>query len=475
MRTLVWFRGKDLRLADHAPLADALAHGELVPLFVLDPYFFAPERARELPHRMQFLLESLAELEANVRNLGSRLLVVPGKSVDVVPELAHRFGVDRVVAQRWSEPFARERDRRVALALHVPFVAFEGETLHPPGTLRTRQGTPYTVFTPFSRAFAAEARVATPLEAPRALPPLPRDIACETVPVPTCDMLGIRRNPALLAGGERAARRRLDRFLEGPARSYDVTRDRLDLAGSSRLSQDLKFGTLSPRAVWAAVTRALARKAPNALRSFRNELVWREFTHSTLWDFPDVLSAPFRPAWRDFPFHEDEAGLDAWRRGATGYPVVDAAARQLLAEGFVPNRARMIAASFLTKHLLVDYRRGEAHYLKWLTDGDWAQNNAGFQWSAGSGMDAQPYFRIFNPVTQGEKFDPEGAWVRRWVPELARLPAKFVHAPFLAPKAVLAAAGVRLGETYPEPVVEHSSARTRFLVIAETHLGRTRG
>ncbi|HEX6272723.1 MAG TPA: FAD-binding domain-containing protein, partial [Polyangiaceae bacterium] len=259
------------------------------------------------------------------------------------------------------------------------------------------------------------------------------------------------------------------------ARSYDETRDRLDLGGSSRLSQDLKFGTLSPRAVWRAVARALAQKAPNALRSFQNELVWREFTHSTLWDFPDVLSVPFRPAWRDFPFREDEAGLEAWRRGATGYPVVDAAARQLLAEGFVPNRARMIAASFLTKHLLADYRRGEAHYLKWLTDGDWAQNNAGFQWSAGSGMDAQPYFRIFNPVTQGEKFDPQGVWVRRWVPELARLPAKFVHAPFLAPKAVLAAAGLRLGETYPEPVVEHSSARTRFLAIAETHLGRTRG
>ncbi|HEX6272747.1 MAG TPA: deoxyribodipyrimidine photo-lyase, partial [Polyangiaceae bacterium] len=352
LRTLVWFRGKDLRLADHAPLADALANGELVPLFVLDPYFFAPERARELPHRVQFLLESLAELESNVRNLGSRLLVVPGKSVDVVPELARRFAVDRVVAQRWSEPFARERDRRVAAALHVPFVAFEGETLHPPGTLRTRQGTPYTVFTPFSRAFAAEARVEAPLEAPRALPPLPRDVTCETVPVPTCDALGIRRNPALLAGGERAAQRRIERFLEGPARSYDETRDRLDLAGSSRLSQDLKFGTLSPRAVWRAVTRALARKAPNALRSFQNELVWREFTHSTLWDFPDVLSVPFRPAWRDFPFREDEAGLEAWRRGATGYPVVDAAARQLLAEGFVPNRARMIAASFLTKHLL---------------------------------------------------------------------------------------------------------------------------
>jgi deoxyribodipyrimidine photo-lyase len=476
MRTLLWFRGKDLRLADHAPLADALAHGELVPLFVLDPYFFAPERARAIPHRMQFLLESLAELESNVAKLGSRLLVVPGKSVEVVPELARRFRVDRVVAQRWSEPFARERDRRVGAGLHVPFVTFEGETLHAPGTLRTREGTPYTVFTPFSRAFAAEARVSAPLDSPGALPPLPPDVGCETVRVPTCEELGIRRNPALLAGGERAARRRLERFLEGPARSYDEARDRLDLPGSSRLSQDLKFGTLSPRTVFHAATRALAGAAPKALRSFQNELVWREFTHSTLWDFPEVLNAPFRRAWRDFPWRDDDDdGFDAWRSGTTGYPVVDAAARQLLAEGFVPNRARMIAASFLTKHLLVDYRRGEAHYLTWLTDGDWAQNNAGWQWSAGSGMDAQPYFRIFNPVTQGEKFDPDGAWVRRWLPELARLPTKFVHAPFLGPKAVLEAAGVLLGETYPEPVVEHATARTRFLAIAETHLGRARG
>ncbi|HVR19818.1 MAG TPA: FAD-binding domain-containing protein, partial [Polyangiaceae bacterium] len=217
------------------------------------------------------------------------------------------------------------------------------------------------------------------------------------------------------------------------------------------------------------------RTAPKALRAFRNELVWREFTHSTLWDHPNVLDAPFRSKWRDFPWRDDEAGFDAWCRGTTGYPLVDAAARQLLVEGFVPNRARMIAASFLTKHLSIDYRRGETHYLRWLTDGDWAQNNAGWQWSSGSGMDAQPYFRIFNPITQGEKFDPDGAYVRSWVPELARLPAKFVHAPFLASKAMLDDAGVRLGETYPEPIVEHAAARTRFLAIAESFLGRAGG
>jgi len=471
-RTLVWFRGKDLRLADHAPLAAALAGGgEIVPLFVLDPYFFSPERARRIPHRMQFLLESLAALERNVARLGSRLLIVAGKSVDVVPELAQRLRVDRVVGQRWTEPFARERDRRVSAALSVPFELFEGETLHPPGTLCTRQGTPFAVFTPFARAFAAEVRVERPLAAPELLPPLPADVAVTTIPLPTAAALGIVENPRLLKGGEAEAEKRLSRFLRGPAGDYADGRNRLDLDGTSRLSQDLKFGTLSPRRVWHAV-ETLAGIAPAALGAFRNELLWREFAHVQLWERPDLLSEPFRPAWRGFPWREDDAAFWAWSRGTTGYPIVDAAARQLLAEGFVHNRARMIAASFLTKHLLIDYRRGEAHYLRFLTDGDPAQNNLGWQWSAGSGTDAQPYFRVFNPVTQGERFDPSGAYVRRWVPELAALSVKHIHAPWLAPPEALALARVSLGSTYPFPLVEHAFARQRFLAVAESFLGR---
>ena len=247
----------------------------------------------------------------------------------------------------------------------------------------------------------------------------------------------------------------------------------MDLAGTSRLSADLKFGTISARQVWTAIGNALGETA--AAHSFLNELVWREFTHSTLWDRPELLEQPFRPAFAGFPWRDDEARWQDWVVGKTGYPVVDAASRQLLGEGFVHNRARMISASFLTKHLLIDYRRGEAHYMKYLTDGDWAQNNAGWQWSAGCGCDAQPYFRIFNPVLQGEKFDPQGDYVRRWVPELARLPARHIHRPWQAPDAVLRAAGVELGATYPRPVVEHHFARERFLALAARHLkGGTR-
>jgi deoxyribodipyrimidine photo-lyase len=467
-RTIVWFRGKDLRISDHAPLRDAAEAGEVIPLFVLDPYFFAPVRARELPHRMQFLLDSLSALEAALAERGSRLLVVAGKSVEVVPRLAREWKADRVVAHRWVEPFARERDRRIGEGAKLDL--YEGETLMPPGTLRTGAGKPYSVFSQFARVFRETAMIGRPLPPPRTLPPVPRDVRARVAVIPTCEQLGIERNPALLRGGEQAAKARLARFLRDAAAAYPEHRDRMDLPGTSRLSADLKFGTISARQVWAAVENAL--DATPAARSFLNELVWREFTYSTLWDRPELLERPFRPGFAGFPWQYDEKLWQAWVVGKTGYPVVDAAARQLLNEGFVHNRARMISASFLCKHLLIDYRRGEAHYMKYLTDGDWAQNNAGWQWSAGCGCDAQPYFRIFNPVTQGEKFDPEGTYVRRWVPELAKMPARYIHNPSEAPEAVLRAAGVRLAQTYPRPVVDHRFARERFLAVAAQHLKR---
>jgi deoxyribodipyrimidine photo-lyase len=220
------------------------------------------------------------------------------------------------------------------------------------------------------------------------------------------------------------------------------------------------------------VDRALRELSPDALRTYHNELLWREFAHSTLFDRPALLEQPFREEWRGFPWRDDEAGWQAWAEGRTGYPVVDAAARQLLATGFVHNRARMISASFLAKHLLIDFRRGERHYFDLLCDGDWANNDMGWQWSAGCGCDAQPWFRIFNPVTQGQKFDPEGDYVRTWVPELAALPARYIHAPWLAPPGVRASAGVRPGSNYPRPIVEHDAARRRFLDTAKRHFGQ---
>ena len=463
MRTLVWFRGKDLRVHDHPPLLDAIKAGEVIPLFVLDPYFFAPERAQQLPHRIQFLLESLTELATTIASLGSRLVVVEGKSTEVVPGLARAWRVDRVVAHRWVEPFARERDQRIAEALRIPFTLYEGETLLPPGTLRTGSGEPYSVFTPFSRAFMVAAQIAKPQPAPKNIPPLPRDVTAAEVSIPDCKALGVEPNARLATAGESAARRRLAAFAKGHAQDYARSRDQMaDEEGSSRLSQDLKFGTLSARTVWHGVDNP----------TYRNELVWREFTHSVLWDRPEVLEEPFRAEFNKFPWRDDESAWRAWTEGRTGYPVVDAAARQLLATGFVHNRARMIAASFLTKHLMLDYRRGEAHYMRWLTDGDWAQNNFNWQWSAGCGCDAQPWFRVFNPRLQGEKFDTNGDYVRRWVPELAHLPARWIHAPADAPQEVREGNGVRIGRDYPAPIIDHTVARERFLETATSHVQR---
>jgi deoxyribodipyrimidine photo-lyase len=219
-----------------------------------------------------------------------------------------------------------------------------------------------------------------------------------------------------------------------------------------------------------AAPRRTSERAPHSARVFCNQLIWREFAHASLWDRPALLEEPFRPEFASFPWQEDERAWNAWTEGTTGYPIVDAAARQLHATGFVHNRARMIAASFLAKHLLIDFRRGEAHYMKYLVDGDWANNDMGWQWSAGCGCDAQPYFRVFNPTLQGERFDPEGDYVRRWVPALAKMSAKYIHHPWDAPEQVLKAAGVDVGRTYPKPYVNHSFARDRFLRIATEHL-----
>lgn len=465
MRSLVWFRGKDLRLADHGPLREAAAAGEVIPLFVVDPFFFAPARAAQAPHRMQFLLEALESLAANLAHLGSELVVVRGRSTEVVPRLARQWRVDQVLAHRWTEPFGRERDDRVAAALGgIPFRLQEGETLFPPGSVRTGQGGMFKVYTPFARACGAR-EPEGPEPAPRHLPPLPEGLSASSEPLPTLAELGLTRNPALQRGGEREARARLRAFLPH-LEGYPEGRDRMDWDGTSRLSADLKFGTLSVRALWAAV----AAEAPGeGRRRYLGELLWREFSHHLLWTWPHLLEGPFRPEWRDFPYREDPDLLEAWKAGRTGYPVVDAAARELRATGHVHNRARMIAASFLTKHLLQDWRQGQAHYLTWLTDGDWAQNSAGWQWSAGCGVDAQPWFRIFNPVAQGQRFDPEGAYVRRWVPELAEVPAARIHEPWRLESAL------RRRLAYPEPVVDLSEGRARFLAVAKAHLGGAPG
>jgi deoxyribodipyrimidine photo-lyase len=476
MRSVVWFRGKDLRVHDHPALARAVSElGPVIPVFVLAPdYFEGPANAARAPHRMQFLLDSLGELQKTLRSLGSDLIILRGPASQALPELATRARAERVFAIGACEPAARRRDEIVAGKLPVPLELCGFETLRKPGSIRSGTGGPFQVYSPFARAVLAGFELPPLMAAPRSLPAVPAELIASSVAVPTLEKLGIARNSKLQRGGERAARERLHEFLREHGKHYDQERNRMDLPGTSRLSADLHFGTLSVRTIFASAQRALSEVAPAAWERYRAELLWREFSHHTLFDRPELLERPFRKDFENFPWLDDDENWLAWAEGRTGYPIVDAAARQLLEEGFVHNRARMIAASFLTKQLAIHYARGEAHYLQWLTDGDLSQNNMGWQWCAGSGCDAQPYFRIFNPIAQGERFDPDGEYVRRYLPALARMPDKYIHAPFRAPPEVLSEAGVKLGQTYPRPAIDLDSARRRFLLLASEHLGSKR-
>jgi deoxyribodipyrimidine photo-lyase len=454
MRTLLWFRGSDLRLGDQPAVAEAAAADECVAVFVLEPPTGRPNHRR-------YLLEALADLDDAISQAGGRLVVREGVPASELKSLAGEVGADCLVGIRGTDPAGRRIDAELERTFGDSVRLHDSATLQPPGTIRTGAGNPYSVFTPFARAFRNRVEVPRPEAPPTSM--TGASIEIEGVELPRPDAAS-----GFLRGGESAAGARLREFLTRAAH-YDERRDRMDLEGTSRLSADLKFGTLSVREVWHAVGDALGDH--DAAAVFQNELLWREFNASTLWDRPELLEEPFRATWAGFPWRDDEQGWAAWVEGRTGYPVVDASSRQLLAEGFVHNRARMISASFLTKHLLVDYARGEAHYMEHLIDGDPAQNVAGWQWSAGCGCDAQPWFRIFNPITQGKKFDPDGDYVRRWIPELANLPTRWIHEPWNAPPLELASAGIRLGADYPDPVVDHREARERFLRVAKSHLG----
>jgi deoxyribodipyrimidine photo-lyase len=448
-RNLVWFRGSDLRVADQAALRAAAKSDELVCVFLVPS-------DQQRPGHDRFLRECVRSLGSAVENLGGRLDVLEGDPRSRIPGLAEELGVDEVHTTGGTLPGDVRLDGDLAARLGDRLRLHPGHTLARPGSVRTGSGSPYAVFTPFSNKFRDTVTVDTALPVPDSLPAPPADWSPKPVAFAPPD------NGSSFAGGEDAARERLAR-VPSLMSDYPEHRDRMDLDGTSRLSADLKFGTLSPREVWHV--------ASEGGFVFRTELIWREFNYSIAATRPEVLTEPFRPAWRGFPWRADEQDWTAWRDGLTGYPIVDAACRQLLAEGFVHNRARMVSASFLTKHLLIEYSRGEEHYLTHLVDGDPAQNNAGWQWSAGCGCDAQPWFRIFNPMTQGKRFDPQGDYVRRWVPELRSMPSRWIHEPWLAPASTLEEAGVRLGTDYPQPIVDHKTARERFLATAKSHLG----
>jgi len=460
---IVWFR-RNLRLDDNAPLDAALrAHDAVAPVFVLDDHYLADDYS---PPRLRFLAETLEELEADLAARGSRLLFRKGPAGEALAALARETGADAVYGHEDHEPHGRAIAREAEAVL-----AAQGTRLRllpdlhlvAPGSLRTEAGRPFTVYTPFSRRWR-EADKALPHRDPARVPTPDAvlDPAFPSIPRSRPRGLNVAGAPANPRGGAREARRLWDAFRSGALAGYAERRDLPGVEGTSRLSPHLRFGTIGVRRLLAEA-RAAWRDADAAGRksidAFVGEIAWREFYASILAEHPRVLAESFRPEFERFPWaagEEAERLFAAWRDGVTGYPVVDAGMRQLAHEGWMHNRVRMIVASFLTKHLLVDWRRGEELFRARLADGDPASNNGGWQWSAGCGTDAQPFFRIFNPVLQGERFDPDGAYVRRWVPEIAawKGAGRDLHAPWRSSSPPPA---------YPAPVVDHAAARARAL------------
>lgn len=457
MSTVLWWIRRDLRLSDNQALTAALAAAHhVVPVFVLDPALLASPY--NSPKRQAFLFEGLRSLDADLRARGSRLIVRQGDPVAELSKLMAETGAQAIYAEADWSPYARQRDRRVAAVL--PLQHTGGVVVHRPDEVLKDDGAPYTVFTPFSRRW-----LSLPLPEPADLIPAPQRIATPddvaSLPVPT--------EPALPAtvpfpAGEAEAQRRLAAFTrdDGAAITrYRDERNRPDLASTSQLSPYLRFGMLSARqAVVAARQARRAARTTDACygaETWLNELIWREFYVSILYHFPHVRGGSFQRQYDRIPWVNDETSFAAWCQGRTGYPIVDAAMRQLVQTGWMHNRSRMIVASFLVKDLLIDWRWGERFFMQHLVDGDPAANNGGWQWTAGVGTDAAPYFRIFNPVAQGSKFDPNGDYVRTWVPELAHVPVKYVHEPWKMPAA-------QLGVDYPAPIVDHALARERTLI-----------
>ena len=464
---IVWFR-RDLRLADNPALTEAVASGRpVIPLYVLDetPGLRAPGGAS-----LWWLGKSLGRLEASLEGLGSRLILRRGEAAAEVAALVRETDASAVVWNRLYDPGVTDRDAQLKTTLKRDgrqVESFNGALLSEPWTVRNKSGQPFRVFTPFWRAAQASLDLTSLRPTPKRLAPpeaWPSSERLETWRLqPTKPDWS--RGFDIWTPGEAGAWARLNAFLADGLSHYAERRDIPAADAGSRLSPHLHFGEISPRQVWAAVDEAMDA-APALGRNadkFRAELGWREFSHSLLFQHPQMETRNFKPEFDAFPWRDDPEGFRAWSRGRTGYPMVDAGMRELWATGFMHNRVRMLAASFLVKHLLVDWRLGEAWFWDTLVDADRANNASGWQWVAGSGADAAPYFRIFSPMGQGETFDPDGRYVRRWVPELARLPDAVIHSPWTADPAILRAAGVTLGETYPRPLVDHRLARERAL------------
>lgn len=464
--TIVWMR-QDLRIEDHPALDAAAQRGSVIPL-----YIWSPQEEGHWPlggASKWWLHHSLKSLENDLRSLGLPLIIRKGKSLDCLRDVIKETNADAVFWSRRYEPYAIKRDIQVKSKLSEEGLlakSFPGNVLYEPWSIQNKQGKPFQVFTFFWKNCLAKEQPLAPLSAPIGVKG--KIVEVDSLHIEDLKLLPTTSWDEGIAHtwkpGSVYAKEFLSYFLEGGAHDYNERRDRPDLPGVSRLSPYLHFGEISVRMVWDEIVKKLGfQEAEPYLR----QLGWRDFAYHLLYHFPKIPEEPLRQEFAYFPWKENKKLLKVWQKGMTGYPFVDAGMRQLWMTGWMHNRARMVVGSFLVKDLLLPWQTGAQWFWDTLVDADLANNTLGWQWVAGSGADAAPFFRIFNPITQGEKFDPEGSYVRKWVPEIANLPDKWIHKPWEAPLDILEKAGVKLGQTYPYPIVNHDEARLAALEAFE--------
>ena len=467
--TLVWFR-QDLRIKDNPALQAACDSGSIIPVFIYDKS--APSVAQLGGASKWWLHHSLMSLN---ESLGGNLLCFKGCAKDILFNLATTLNVDAVMWNRCYEPWQINRDKNIKQQFqneNVECKSFNGSLLWEPWTIHKSNGDPYKVYTPYYRKGCLVA------ENPRFPLSTPEPLDC--APVEHEEQLSIEQLALLptiswdkgisktWTPGEQGAEKRLQRFLTRAAEHYRDLRNFPSAPGTSMLSPHLHWGEISPNQIWYATLDRFNGMEKEGIDTFLSEIGWREFSYYLLYHFPELQTKNFSSKFDVFPWRDDPEGLARWQKGNTGIPIVDAGMRELWQTGYMHNRVRMIVGSFLVKNLLIDWRHGEQWFWDCLCDADMASNSASWQWVAGCGADAAPYFRIFNPVLQGEKFDKEGEYVKKYCPELTKVPKKFIHKPWDAPKDILKAVNVTLGEDYPQPIVDLKESRERALAAFET-------
>lgn len=449
----IWWIRRDLRLYDNQALTAALSDGASVfPLFILDDRILDHSN----PRRNEFLFENLKSLDISLRKIGSQLILRKGEPLVVLQQVMQEFNADAIFAEEDFSPYAKARDKQISE--YLPLILLPGLTIQPLSAVKKADGNPYTIFTPYSHQWKKVIQPFKLFPSPAQLGAIPQ-IGSEVIP-------SSHAHP-LFPAGEEAAQKRLDDFLQNPITEYGSRRDFAAEESTSLLSPYFHFGVLSIRSAYQRAfqlqNNLSLTEEKDGIETWINELLWREFFIMILSEFPYVAQGPFRKVYEQIPWRSNEGEFDAWKAGKTGYPFVDAGMRQMLETGWMHNRTRMVVASFLCKDLLINWQWGEAWFNEQLLDGDLAANNGGWQWCAGCGTDAAPYFRVFNPITQSKKFDPSGEYIRTWIPELANVPDRYIHTPWKMPYDLQMETNCIIGKNYPERIVEHAFARQRTL------------